>query len=93
MTCRRPEADLDSEGRNRLAGAAAGLKGFRRSQAKDFRDAENPARWGSHLNHLLQRPSKLCRGHHAAMPYEDVAACVAKLRMREAPHHLERSRT
>jgi integrase len=28
--------------------------------------------------------TKLARGHHAAMPYEDVAAFIAKLRKREA---------
>ena len=36
------------------------------------------------MDHLLPRPSKLARGHHAAMPYDDVAAFIAKLRKREA---------
>ena len=54
------------------------------AKAKGFRDGENPARWRGHLDHLLPRPSKLSRGHHAAMPYEDVAAFVGKLRKREA---------
>jgi integrase len=54
------------------------------AKAKGFRDGENPARWRGHLDHLLPRPSKLVRGHHAAMPYEDVAAFIAKLRKREA---------
>jgi integrase len=54
------------------------------AKAKGFRDGENPARWRGHLDHLLPRPSKLARGHHAAMPYEDVAAFIAKLRKREA---------
>jgi integrase len=54
------------------------------AKAKGFRDGENPARRRGHLDHLLPRPSKLARGHHAAMPYEDVAAFVAKLREREA---------
>ena len=44
--------------------------------AKGFREGENPARWRGHLDHLLPRPSKLARRHHAAMPYED-----ARLRM------------
>ena len=42
------------------------------AKAKGFRQGENPARWRGHLDHLLPRPSKLARGHHAAMPYEDV---------------------
>ena len=54
------------------------------AKAKGFRDGENPARWRGHLDHLLPRPSKLARGHHAAMPYEDVAAFLGKLREREA---------
>jgi integrase len=54
------------------------------AKAKGFRNGENPARWRGHLDHLLPRPSKLSRGHHAAMPYEDVASFVAKLREREA---------
>ena len=54
------------------------------AKAKGFRDGENPARWRGHLDHLLPRPSKLARGHHAAMPYDEVAAFVAELREREA---------
>lgn len=54
------------------------------AKAKGFRHGENPARWRGHLDHLLARPSKLARGHHAAMPYEDVAAFTGKLRQREA---------
>jgi integrase len=54
------------------------------AKAKGFRAGENPARWRGHLDNLLPKPLKLARGHHAAMPYEDVAAFVAKLRNREA---------
>jgi integrase len=55
------------------------------AKAKGFRAGENPARWRGHLDHLLPRPLKLARGHHAAMPYDEVAPFVAKLREREAP--------
>jgi integrase len=54
------------------------------AKAKGYRDGENPARWRGHLDHLLSRPSKLARGHHAAMPYEDVAAFIARVRERKA---------
>jgi len=54
------------------------------AKAKGFREGENPARWRGHLDHLLPRPLKLARGHHAAMPYEELAAFVAKLRKRDA---------
>ena len=48
------------------------------ARAKGFRNGENPARWRGNLDHLLPRQSKLARGHHAAMPYENVAAFVAE---------------
>src|SRR6478735_7586782 len=54
------------------------------AKAKGFREGENPARWRGHLDHLLPRPSKLARGHHAAMPYDEVAAFVADLQGSEA---------
>jgi integrase len=50
------------------------------AKAKGFRQGENPARWRGHLDHLLPKQSKLERGHHAAMPYEHVAAFVGRLR-------------
>src|SRR5262249_2037768 len=50
------------------------------ARAKGFRQGENPARWRGHLDHLLPRQSKLTRGHHAAMPYDHVAAFVGRLR-------------
>jgi integrase len=49
------------------------------AKAKGFRTSENPARWRGHLDHLLPRPSKLSRGHHAAMPYEEVPDFIGKL--------------
>lgn len=54
------------------------------AKAKGFREGENPARWRGHLDHLLPKPPKLARGHHPAMPYEEVAGFLAELRKREA---------
>ena len=54
------------------------------AKAKGFRDGENPARWRGHLDHLLPKRPKISRGHHAAMPYEEVAGFVAKLRGSES---------
>lgn len=54
------------------------------AKAKGFRTGENPARWRGHLDHLLPRPLKLTRGHHAALPYEEIAAFITKLKQREA---------
>jgi integrase len=54
------------------------------AKAKGHRSGENPARWRGHLDHLLPRRLKLTRGHHAAMPYEDVRDFIAGLQNREA---------
>ncbi|WP_407123201.1 tyrosine-type recombinase/integrase [Bradyrhizobium sp. STM 3561] len=54
------------------------------AKAKGFREGENPARWRGHLDHLLPKPSKLARGHHPAMAYEQLPAFIADLRLREA---------
>jgi integrase len=54
------------------------------AKAQGLRTGENPARWRGHLDHLLPRPLKLARGHHAAMSYEEVAAFISDLRKREA---------
>ncbi len=54
------------------------------ARAQGHRTGENPARWRGHLDHLLAKPQKLSRGHHAAMPYSEVPAFVASLREREA---------
>lgn len=44
---------------------------------------ENPARWRGHLSNLLPARHKLSKGHHAAMPYEDVPRFLAQLRLRK----------
>ena len=54
------------------------------AKAKGYRTGENPATWRGHLENLLPKPSRLSRGHHAAMRYQDVPAFVARLREREA---------
>ena len=50
------------------------------AKAKSYRQGENPARWRGHLDHLLPKRSKLTRGHHPALPYQDVAVFVGRLR-------------
>jgi hypothetical protein len=54
------------------------------AKAKGHRSGENPAAWRGHLENLLPKRQKLARGHHAAMPYADVPAFVARLRERKA---------
>lgn len=49
--------------------------------AAGHRAGPNSARWRGHLALLLPKAKKLSRGHHAAMPYGDVPAFAAKLRL------------
>jgi integrase len=49
------------------------------AKAHGLRSGENPARWRGHLDHLLPKRQTLSRGHHAALPYRDVASFIARL--------------
>jgi integrase len=53
------------------------------AQARGFRSGENPARWRGHLNTLLPPRPKLNRGHHAAMPYQELPEFLTRLRARD----------
>lgn len=61
------------------------------AKARGMRSGENPARWRGHLDALLPKRSKLTRGHHKAMPFDDVPAFMGELRKRQgaAPAALE----
>jgi integrase len=48
------------------------------------RDRANPARWKHHLDKLLPKRQRLTRGHHKALPYEEVPALVKLLRASKA---------
>src|SRR5689334_12672518 len=54
------------------------------AKAQGLRNGENPARWRGHLDQLLPKRQRLTRGHHAAMPYDDVPAFVNDLQKRQA---------
>jgi integrase len=51
---------------------------------RDFRTGDNPARWRGHLQNLLAKPKVLTRGHHAALPYDQLPLFVAQLRLRHS---------
>lgn len=54
------------------------------AKVRGFRTGENPARWRGHLDKLLPKPSKVRKPrHHAAMPFPDAAAFMAKLGERD----------
>jgi integrase len=74
----RPIWSTKSETASRLRGRIEAV--LDAAKAQGHRTGENPARWRGHLDKLLPRPKKLTRGHHAAMPFEDVPAFVAEVR-------------
>jgi integrase len=51
---------------------------------RGFRVGDNPARWRGHLQNLLAKPKVLTRGHHAALPYDQLPQFVAQLRGRQS---------
>jgi integrase len=73
-----------SETASRLRGRIEAVIDFARARGHISQAQSNPARWRGHLDHLLAKPSKLRRGHHAALPYEEVPSFMARLRARES---------
>ena len=54
------------------------------AKVQGFRSGENPAAWRGHLKLILPARQKLTRGHHAAMPIDDLPAFMVNLRARPA---------
>ncbi len=67
----------------RLRGRIEAILDAARARGFIPRNEANPARWRGHLERLLPKRQKLTRGHHAAMPYADVPAFIARLRERK----------
>jgi integrase len=76
-----PIWQVKSETASRLRGRIEAVLDAARAQG--HRAGENPAAWRGHLAHILPKRPKLARGHHAALPYEQVPAFIARLRERE----------
>jgi Arm domain-containing DNA-binding protein/integrase-like protein len=53
------------------------------AKAHDLRSGET-ATWKGHLALILPKRQKLSRSHHAALPYHEIPAFVAKLRERDS---------
>ena len=54
------------------------------AKVRGHRSGENPARWRGHLDKILPARQRLSRGHHAALPYQQVPDLIASLRGRSA---------
>jgi integrase len=54
------------------------------AKARGYRQGENPATWRGHLDQLLPARTQVAPvEHHAALPYSELPAFMAKLRKRE----------
>lgn len=78
-----------SETASRLRGRIERVIDF--AKARGMRSGENPARWRGHLDAILPKRAKLTRGHHKAMPFDQVPGFMHDLRERQgvAPRALE----
>ncbi len=54
------------------------------AKARGYREGENPARWRGHIAQILPARSRLTRGHHPALPYDQAPAFFTALRQRDA---------
>lgn len=80
----RPIWGTKAETAKRVRGRIERILDASKAQGLRPRDAMNPAMWRGHLALLLPAPSKLARGHHAALPWKEAPAFMAELRTREA---------
>jgi len=78
------EADLDIEARNRRGYGAGSKRCWTRLRQRASGRARTPPAGAAILITCCRGRRKLARGHHAAMPYEEVVAFVAELRNRDA---------
>lgn len=54
------------------------------AKARGLHPGPNPATWRGHLKTLLPARQRLTRGHHAALPYDNLPAFMADLRARKS---------
>jgi integrase len=73
-----------SETAKRLRGRIERILDAAKAREYRARDAMNPAAWRGHLALLLPQPSKLARGHHPALAYQDAPGFMEQLRSRPA---------
>jgi integrase len=77
----KPVWTTKAETASRLRGRMERVLDFARAQGQ--RSGENPARWRGHLDAILPKRAKLTRGHHKAMPFDEVSIFLVDLRQRD----------
>jgi integrase len=75
----KPIWEKTPETASRVRGRIENVLGW--ATVHHYRAGDNPARWGGLLEHALPARSKIAKvEHHAALPYAEFGAFVAKLR-------------
>ncbi len=84
LACLQPIWASKPETASRLRGRIESVLNAARARGLIPDERANPARWRGHLDHLFPRRTKLSRGHHAALPWQEAPAFLQRLREREA---------
>jgi integrase len=80
MRVLQPIWSTKSETASRVRGRIESILDW--AKVRGYRDGENPARWKGHLQALLPAKAKVAKvEHHAALPYTDMPAFMAALRV------------
>lgn len=59
-------------------------------KTREWRSGENPARWRGHLDNLLPTRSKVAKvEHHAALPWQQIAAIISGAALRRGRLNLQ----
>jgi integrase len=78
LDCLTPIWEAKPETASRVRGRIENTLDY--AKTRGWRSGENPARWKGHLDHLLPARAKIARVvHHAALPWADLPAVMAKL--------------
>ena len=77
----KPHWQRVPETANRLRGRIEAVLDY--AKAHNWRSGENPAAWRGHLALILSKRQKLERKHLEAMPFHDVPAFIAELRVKD----------
>lgn len=54
------------------------------AKARGYRQGENPARWRGHIALMLPARTRLSRGKHPALPYDEIHSFITDLQSRDA---------
>jgi integrase len=82
LACLRPHWERVPETGRRLRGRIENVLSYCTSHK--YRSGPNPAAWKDNLKGLLPRHKRGSRGHHAALPYDQMQAFMVDLRKRQA---------